>query len=145
VTRGLLLSDVEHTAFNQDSRANLVRKIAYFLTKRPDVSLVLSRIRNRRARATLSVLLEQAFPGQKIHAELHSVEHHLAHLSSAFHICAFEQAAVVSIEWFRRFLERQRDARSRPMAEYISRIRSASSIRRSRSIVVFRIMATNTR
>jgi carbamoyltransferase len=103
---GLLLSDVEHIAFNQDSRANLVRKIAYFPTKRPDVSLVLSRIRNRRARASLPVLLEQAFPGQKIHTELHSVEHHLAHLSSAFHVCPFEQAAVVSIAGFRRFLQR---------------------------------------
>jgi carbamoyltransferase len=100
---GLLLSDVEHVAFNQDNRANLVRKIAYFLTKRPDVNLVLSRIRNRRDRASLPVLLEQAFPGQKIQAELHSVEHHLAHLSSAFHVCPFEKAAVVSIDGFGDF------------------------------------------
>src|SRR5438105_3548366 len=47
---GVRLSDVEHIAFNQDSRANLSRKVGYFLTKRPDINLVLSRLRNRRAR-----------------------------------------------------------------------------------------------
>src|SRR5256886_8865498 len=44
------LSDVDHIAFNQDNRANLVRKLTYLLTKRPDINLVLARLRNRRAR-----------------------------------------------------------------------------------------------
>ena len=54
---GVQLSDVEHIAFNQDSRANFLRKIGYFLTNRPNINLVLSRLRNRRARAGLPVLL----------------------------------------------------------------------------------------
>src|SRR5262249_33715104 len=78
---GVRLSDVERVAFNQDSRANLMRKIGYFLIKRPDINLVFSRLRNRRSRARLPVLLERAFPGQTVRAELHRVEHHLAHLS----------------------------------------------------------------
>src|SRR5215470_19795369 len=61
---GVRLSDVEHIALNQDNRANLVRKIGYFLFKRPNINLVLSRLRNRRARAAVPVLLEQAFPGE---------------------------------------------------------------------------------
>ena len=100
---GVQLSDVEHIAFNQDSRANLMRKIGYFLIKRPNINLVLSRLRNRRARAGLPVLLEQAFPGQTVRAEFHRVEHHLAHLSSAFHVCPFDQAAVVSVDGFGDF------------------------------------------
>jgi carbamoyltransferase len=76
------LSDVDHIAFNQDSRANLMRKIRYFLTERPNINLVLRRMRNRRARAALPVLLEQAFPGQTVRGEIHGVEHHLAHLAS---------------------------------------------------------------
>jgi carbamoyltransferase len=100
---GFRLSDVEHIAFNQDSRANLMRKICYFLTKRPSIDLVLRRLRNRRSRAGLPVLLEQEFPGQSVRAKLHSVEHHLAHLSSAFHVCPFDQAAVVSIDGFGDF------------------------------------------
>ena len=49
------------------------------------------------------VLLEQAFPGETFRAKLHRVEHHLAHLSSAFHVCPFDRAAVVSIDGFGDF------------------------------------------
>ena len=100
---GLQLSDVNHIAFNQDNRANLARKIVYFLTKHPDFSLVLNRLRNRRSRAAIPILLEQAFPGQTVRGDLHPVEHHLAHLSSAFHICPFDEAAVVSVDGFGDF------------------------------------------
>jgi carbamoyltransferase len=100
---GVRLSDVDHIAFNQDSRANLGRKIVYFITRRPNIKLALARIRNRRARAGLRTLLAQAFPGEDMRAVLHPVEHHLAHLSSAFHVCPFEQAAVASIDGFGDF------------------------------------------
>jgi carbamoyltransferase len=83
--------------------ANLPRKIGYFLLKRPNFNLVLSRPRNRRARAGLPVLLEQAFPGQTVRAEFHAVEHHLAYLASAFHVSPFDQAAVVSVDGFGDF------------------------------------------
>src|SRR5437660_12235305 len=55
---GISLSDVDHIAFNQDSRANLLRKIHYSLVKRPNINLVLRRLRNRRSRAKIPVLLE---------------------------------------------------------------------------------------
>ena len=100
---GVRLSDVDHIAFNQDNRANLMRKICYFLVRRPNIGLVLRRIHNRRVRTGLPVLLEQAFPGQTLHAELHAVEHHLAHLASAFHVSPFDQAAVVSVDGFGDF------------------------------------------
>src|SRR5215467_10460595 len=100
---GVRLSDIEHIALNQDNRANLARKIGYFLFQRPNINLVLSRLRNRRARAAVPVLLEQAFPGEILRAKLHCVEHHFAHLSSAFHVCPFDRAAVVSIDGFGDF------------------------------------------
>src|ERR1700751_116385 len=100
---GAQLSDVDHMAFNQDNRAHLLRKIVYFLTKRPAINLVLSRIRNRRARADIRGFLEQAFPGDKARGELHAVGHPLAHMASAFHVCPFDRAAVVSIDGFGDF------------------------------------------
>jgi carbamoyltransferase len=100
---GITLSDIDHIAFNQDSRANLLRKVRYFLTKRPSINLVLHRLRNRRSRAGLPVLLEREFPGQNVRAVSHAVEHHLAHLSSAFHVCPFDEAAVVSVDGFGDF------------------------------------------
>ena len=100
---GIRLSDVDHIAFNQDSRANLLRKIQYTLLNRPNINLVLRRLRNRRSRAGIPALLEQAFPGETIRAAIHPVEHHLAHLSSAFHVCPFDRAAVVSVDGFGDF------------------------------------------
>ena len=45
---GIALGDVEHIALNQDAKANLGKKIAYTLLRRPDLSLVLDRLRNKR-------------------------------------------------------------------------------------------------
>src|SRR5437763_1882658 len=38
---GVALSDLDHIAFNQDSRANLARKVRYIVFRRPNIGLVL--------------------------------------------------------------------------------------------------------
>jgi carbamoyltransferase len=100
---GVGLSDVHHVAVNQDSRANLVRKLGYLLSHRPDPGLVFARWSNRRRRAGIADLLATAFPGQGFRAALHRIEHHLAHLSSAFHVSPFEEAVTVSVDGFGDF------------------------------------------
>src|SRR5262249_31133 len=99
----LKLSDVDHIALNQDSRANLIRKMIYFAVNRPSIGLVLKRLSNRRKREGVAALLRNEFPSQRFRGELHHVEHHLAHLSSAFHVSPFEAAAVVSVNGFGDF------------------------------------------
>src|SRR3982751_4167378 len=47
---GIGLDGVEHVAVNQDAKANLGKKFAFMLKKRPDLGLVLDRVRNRRKR-----------------------------------------------------------------------------------------------
>ena len=54
---GVALADVQHVAVNQDSRANLLRKLAYLVSQRPDLGLMLNRLKNRRARGSISELL----------------------------------------------------------------------------------------
>src|SRR5471032_2620928 len=76
----ITLADVDHVAINQDSHANQLEKAAYVLRQRPDLGLVIGRLRNRRARAAVPDLLAKAFPGSAVRAEFHAVEHHLAHL-----------------------------------------------------------------
>ena len=100
---GVGLSDVDHVAINQDSRANLMRKLGYLLSHRPDPGLVYARWRNRHSRAGIPELLATAFPGQGFRAAPHRIEHHLAHLSSAFHVCPFEEAVVISVDGFGDF------------------------------------------
>ena len=97
------LDDVDHVAVNQDSRANILRKLGHVLSHRPDPALVIARWRNRRHRAGVLDLLSGAFPGKRVRATLHTIEHHLAHLSSAFHVSPFEEAVTVSVDGFGDF------------------------------------------
>lgn len=100
---GLTLADVDHVAINQDATANIGRKVAYTLLKRPDLSLVLDRIRNKREREGVDAHLARAFPGLSLRAQIHAVEHHVAHLSSAFHVSPFDEAVTVSVDGFGDF------------------------------------------
>ena len=100
---GIGLERVDHIAINQDSKANLGKKLAFTFTKRPDLRLVLDRIRNKRERDSLETHLVRAFPDSVFKGCIHAVEHHLAHLSSAFHVSPFEEAVVVSVDGFGDF------------------------------------------
>jgi carbamoyltransferase len=100
---GITLSDVNHVAINQDNHANLVGKLHYILTQRPDPRLMWSRWKNRRARVNVAGLLRQKVSVGAFNGPVHAVEHHAAHLSSAFHVSPFERAIVVSLDGFGDF------------------------------------------
>src|SRR6516165_1034613 len=100
---GLSLADIDHLAVNQDSRANWLRKLGYLVTRAPSFALLRDRLANRRRRMKLPELLEKEFPGQRFAGKFHHIEHHLAHLSSAFHVSPFEQAVIVSVDGFGDF------------------------------------------
>jgi len=99
---GVALSDVTHVAVNQDAKANLWRKLGFLVANRPDISLVLDRIRNKRERAGVGETLEKEL-GAKFEGEVQFVEHHLAHLGSAYLASPFEEAAAVSVDGFGDF------------------------------------------
>lgn len=100
---GVRLSDVEHVAVNQNNWANFARKIRYVASHRPDLALILNRLRNRQARAKIPDLIAKNFPAHNFRGRIHNVEHHLAHLSSAFHVSPFDQAIVLSVDGFGDF------------------------------------------
>lgn len=97
------LADLGHVAINQDSNANLWKKIGFTLAKRPDLGLVIDRIKNKKERANVREELAHAFQGECFAGELHKVEHHLAHLGSAFLVSPFDDAVVVSVDGFGDF------------------------------------------
>ncbi len=97
------LSDLDHVAVNQDGKANLARKVAFTVARRPELSFLLDRIRNKRERAGVADHLARAFPNYPFRCTVHAVEHHLAHLSSAFHVSPFAEASVVSVDGFGDF------------------------------------------
>lgn len=100
---GVGLADVNHFAINRDPKANLFRKIGFMLTQRPNLKFVMDRLRNAREVTTFEDELALAFPGERLTGAMHHVEHHLAHLASAFLVSPFEEAVVVSVDGFGDF------------------------------------------
>jgi carbamoyltransferase len=100
---GANMGDVAHVAINSDPKAHAAKKIAYALLRRPDPRFILDRLRNQAKRQSVEAELENAFPGASIKAEIHRVEHHLAHLASCFLVSPFREATVASIDGFGDF------------------------------------------
>ena len=96
------LGDVTHVAVNRSGRANFLRKLGYVLGRRPNPSLLLSRLRNRMQVAGIADELG-ALPGRPFSGSIDYVEHHLAHLASAFYPSPFREAVVVSVDGFGDF------------------------------------------
>ncbi len=100
----LTLADITHVAVNSDPKANLFKKLGYALLNRPDPQFVLERIRNARARTSVEEKLAKAFPDETFSGQIHSIEHHLAHLTSCFLVSPFEEAVTVSVDGFGNFV-----------------------------------------
>ncbi len=100
---GADISAVDHVAVNSDPDANFARKIWFAATHWPDPRLVMNRLVNRRRRQSVSEVLRENFPQQHFSGQVHGVEHHLAHLASAFLVSPFEEALAVSVDGFGDF------------------------------------------
>lgn len=100
---GADLSAVDHIAVNSDPGANFARKIWFAATHRPDPRLVMNRLVNRRRRQSVSEALRENFPQQRFSGQVQGIEHHLAHLASAFLVSPFEEALAVSVDGFGDF------------------------------------------
>ncbi|MCS7269084.1 MAG: hypothetical protein NZ704_13610 [Geminicoccaceae bacterium] len=103
---GARLEDVDHVAINRDPKANVLRKVLFAFKQRPSLALVRDRLANAAKVGSPLDELARALevPRGRLRARLHPVEHHLAHLASAFFVSPFEEAAVVSIDGFGDFL-----------------------------------------
>src|SRR6266568_2034032 len=95
-------SDVDHIAINRQPRANNWRRLRFILTHRPHPKLIAQKIKNIRSAASIQTALEQKY-GVELKATVHHVEHHLAHLASAFFVSGFEEAACLSVDGFGDF------------------------------------------
>jgi len=96
------LADVTHVAVNRNSRANLLRKLHYVAFHQPSVRLLLKRLRNRQQMAGIADELRM-LSGRPFAGKIEDVEHHLAHLASAFFASPFDEAVVVSVDGFGDF------------------------------------------
>jgi len=97
---GARISDVDHVAVGQDSAANLTKKVEYAVAN-PARLLNFIRLRQRKqAMQNLRQMLAKALDSDpsllKFHE--HHVEHHIAHIASAFYCSPWERAAGFSYD-----------------------------------------------
>ena len=100
---GLKPSDIDAVAVNRLPKANALRRLLYILGHRPDPRLVVEKIKNLGKIKGTQSELEEMFAGQGWRAAWVPVEHHAAHLASAYLASPFENAAVVSVDGFGDF------------------------------------------
>lgn len=102
---GVEIGGVDHIAINRNPRANLLRKALFAVTHRPNFGAIVDRLRNSgRVRGVREGIAEALGVAPiSICAEMHNVEHHLAHLASSFFVSPFREAAVVSVDGFGDF------------------------------------------
>src|SRR5205807_7034926 len=92
---GAKISDIDHVAVGQDSDANLARKVRYALSN-PSKVLNFIRLRQRKqAMRDVRSLLAQALEVDpiKLRFKEHHLEHHIAHIASAYYCSPWEKAA----------------------------------------------------
>src|SRR6266516_1446287 len=97
--------DIDAVAISRNPRANLFRKAAFVLGHRPARALLADRLHNLRKVRDLRTPLADALslPIERM-PKIHYVEHHPAHLASAFFVSPFEEAAVCALDGFGDFV-----------------------------------------
>ena len=97
---GAKISDIEHVAVGQDSDANLAKKVQYALAN-PAKILNFIRLRQRKeairdVRSLLAKALE--VDPSALRFREHHLEHHIAHIASAYYCSPWEKAAGFSYD-----------------------------------------------
>ncbi len=94
---GIRLQEVDHVAIPRDPWARLGRKL-FYAVRMPQFARERARVLARFSR--IEDLLAQSFgvPRETLGVRFHRVEHHRAHLASAFFVSPFDQAAVLSAD-----------------------------------------------
>ena len=92
---GITGADVSHVAISRDPRANLARKAAFAIRNRMRISNIVNRTRNLRKVNEINAPLAEALGVARDGLpRVHFVEHHPAHLASAFFVSPFDDFTI---------------------------------------------------
>lgn len=120
---GIGIEEVAHIGISRDPSAHLHKKILFAATKVAKSAVGLGRSEGEKSgRGILGAITERLANTAKvrdlkddlaahlqvdkkaIRAQFHNIEHHRAHLASAFYVSPFEKAALLSIDGFGDFI-----------------------------------------
>jgi carbamoyltransferase len=97
---GIGVQELDHVAVSRDPNANFLRKAIWAVRRSPRVGFVTDRLINRRKVAKFDETFCSALglARRDVKAVFHHVEHHRAHMASAFFVSPFERAAILSVD-----------------------------------------------
>ncbi len=106
---GIEAKDLDHIAINRDPSANMLKKVLFTLKKRPDLSAIKNRLSNAsHIGGVLDAVAEcTGTPKAELKATVHRIEHHRAHMASAFFVSPHQEAAILSVDGFGDFVSTQ--------------------------------------
>jgi carbamoyltransferase len=103
---GLRAAEIDHFAIGRDPRAHVLRKALFTLGRRPSLALLTDRAKSssrvRQAPRAIAETLE--LEPRRVARRTDWVEHHRAHLASAFLVSPFDTAAICAVDGFGDFV-----------------------------------------
>ena len=97
---GITPQDLDHVGISRNPSANLMKKALFTFARRPNLHFVRDRLSNSlRVRDLESVFTKRLeVEPSSLKAYFHNVEHHRAHMASAFYVSPFDEAAILSVD-----------------------------------------------
>ncbi len=97
---GAKISDIDRIAVGQDSDANLAKKVKYALVNPANILNFIKLRQRKEAMRDVRSLLAKAFDAapQSLRFQEHHLEHHIAHIASAYYCSPWEKAAGFSYD-----------------------------------------------
>ena len=107
---GIGAGEVDHFAVSRRPRAHLLRKAVFALRHQPGLRMIRDRVTNagRVQGVTERIAEATGLDDARIRGRTHWIEHHPAHLASAFFVSPFDEAAVCAIDGFGDFVSTSR-------------------------------------
>ncbi|MBE2269280.1 MAG: carbamoyltransferase [Anaerolinea sp.] len=90
--------ELDHIGISRDPKANLLQAALFAFRQRPSLDLVRDRLQNTMKVGTLKTEFSKHMSVGELRAEFHNVEHHRAHMASAFFVSPFPDAAILSVD-----------------------------------------------
>jgi carbamoyltransferase len=105
-TAGLTAREVDVFAVSRNPGANMLRRALFVARSRPRLGLLADRLRNRGKVHDMAAVIAGAvgLEADAVRPRLRWIEHHPAHLASAFFVSPFDEAAVCAIDGFGDFV-----------------------------------------
>lgn len=94
------LDDIDYIAVGRDPSAHFSSKVKFTIKNRPSLSMVWDRVKNLFKIGGLAQELSREFnvDSSSLSRKIKRVEHHKAHMASAFFVSKFKEAALVTVD-----------------------------------------------